>query len=288
MNDAEAEFAAMSRDELLARARAEEWYHCIDVGDFVTPGHFDLRDVVNDYGFPADMTGMRVLDIGRSSGYFAFEFERRGADVTATELPATHDKDYVGGPIVAQLIRDWTDEQYRQAGADPSVAGKRIDFFLAKALLGSRVKGIEAAIGDLTPESVGQFDLVFAGSVLNHVRDPNLGLQRLYSVTKEGGLLIVANPLADDPSPKPSVRFFGLDTPGLTTWFVPNEAALVMMLRAAGFTSVTVVASALGLPRPGNKPMPHAVVHARRGTLAEARAMFAASLEAKHAGISKL
>ncbi len=48
--------------------------------DIVTPGWSDPRvDKLPHFGLPADMTGMRVLDIGNAEGFFSFEAERRGA-----------------------------------------------------------------------------------------------------------------------------------------------------------------------------------------------------------------
>src|SRR5262245_59022582 len=63
------------------------WYHCIDLGNgIVTDGDYDMTQYLAHYGFPDDLHGKRVLDVGRASGFFSFEFERRGADVTATEI----------------------------------------------------------------------------------------------------------------------------------------------------------------------------------------------------------
>ena len=39
------------------------------------------------------MRGMTVLDIGPAHGFFAFEFERRGAIVTTAELPSWSEHD---------------------------------------------------------------------------------------------------------------------------------------------------------------------------------------------------
>src|SRR5687767_12426753 len=61
-------------------AAIEAWYHRIDLGDGIeTPGHFRMADYVPHYRFPDRMDGMRVLDVGASTGFFAYEFERRGA-----------------------------------------------------------------------------------------------------------------------------------------------------------------------------------------------------------------
>jgi hypothetical protein len=48
--------------------------------------------VLDAYGFP-DVHGKRVIDIGRASGFFSFEFERRGAaQVVAVDMPPTRQK----------------------------------------------------------------------------------------------------------------------------------------------------------------------------------------------------
>src|SRR5438128_11355699 len=44
-----------------------------------------LEDRVASYRLPEDLRGKRVLDIGPWDGYFTFEMERRGADVTAVD-----------------------------------------------------------------------------------------------------------------------------------------------------------------------------------------------------------
>ena len=56
-----------------------------------------IREVLLHYGFPERMDGMDVLDVGRGSGFFAFEFERRRAAVTATDICSFLHLDFVGG-----------------------------------------------------------------------------------------------------------------------------------------------------------------------------------------------
>ena len=63
------------------------WYHTIDLPHgLTTPGIYDFRETVRAFPFPADMRGMHVLDIGSATGFFAFEFEKRGAEVVSVEL----------------------------------------------------------------------------------------------------------------------------------------------------------------------------------------------------------
>jgi hypothetical protein len=53
------------------------WYHSVDLEDgIVTPGDYDYRYSLDAFQFPDDMRGMKVLDVGSATGFFAFEFER--------------------------------------------------------------------------------------------------------------------------------------------------------------------------------------------------------------------
>src|SRR5271169_424865 len=77
------------------------WYHTIDVGDgLITPGLYDYRETVPAFQFPAEMRGMTVLDVGSATGFFAFEFEKRGARVVSAELPSLVDLDRFPGQTV--------------------------------------------------------------------------------------------------------------------------------------------------------------------------------------------
>jgi hypothetical protein len=44
------------------------WYHTVELGNgLVTPGDYDFRDQINSFGFPEDLRGKRVLDIGSAT-----------------------------------------------------------------------------------------------------------------------------------------------------------------------------------------------------------------------------
>ena len=60
------------------------------------------------------MSGMKVLDVGRASGFFSFEFERRGANVLAVELPSPLQKDFVGGEFTRGIKAEEQVKQPRQ------------------------------------------------------------------------------------------------------------------------------------------------------------------------------
>jgi SAM-dependent methyltransferase len=73
-------------------------YHSVDLGNgVIIDGDYDIREVLLHYGFPERMDGMDALDVGRGSGFFAFEFQRRRAAVTAMDICSFFDWDFVGG-----------------------------------------------------------------------------------------------------------------------------------------------------------------------------------------------
>src|ERR1700690_2219905 len=96
------------RAEQLGLAHADRyyWYHTIDLGDgLITPGMYDYRETISAFRFPEDMLGMTVLDVGSATGFFAFEFERRGARVVSVELPSLRDLDCFPGQDIQVSLR---------------------------------------------------------------------------------------------------------------------------------------------------------------------------------------
>jgi len=67
------------------------WHYTVELPHgLVTPGIYDFRATWSCFPFPEDMRGMTVLDIGSATGFFAFEFEKRGAGVISVELPSLY------------------------------------------------------------------------------------------------------------------------------------------------------------------------------------------------------
>src|SRR3954470_10040274 len=62
------------------------WYHTIELAPgVVTPGQIDHRGVAGRV-LPRDLSGKRALDVGTFDGFWAFEMERRGAEVVAIDV----------------------------------------------------------------------------------------------------------------------------------------------------------------------------------------------------------
>ena len=220
-------------DSLQARVDALEWYHVMELpGGVVTPGRADHRAELALYGIPDDMHGLRALDVATFDGYWAFEMERRGADVTAIDIPSWSHID---------LPLRWREGMKPEQDA-PTGDG----FKLAAGLLGSKVTRREQSVYDLSPDDVGRFDVVFISDLLQHLRDPQRALERVYSVTKPGGYLLLAENYAHDLEKFSDVALMEFRSYRAYTWWMPTSAALKLMLRVAGYDVIEEV-SRIGL-----------------------------------------
>jgi tRNA (mo5U34)-methyltransferase len=232
--------------EITTLVSSVPWYHTIDLGHgIVTPGIYDHRPYLHHYHLPDNLAGKRVLDIGAASGFFSFEFERRGAEVTATDLPAWFDHDF--GP------------NYR---ADQTVETGQIYLHqpiqIAKAILRSKINQKYLNIYDITPETVGGvFDLVFCGSLLIHLTDPIKALWRIASVT--GNKAVIATVIMPDADSRPLALLAGERG---DSWWLPNRTCLERMVVFAGFLGLEWVGDFVLNYRDGSPGPYHGVLHA--------------------------
>jgi tRNA (mo5U34)-methyltransferase len=212
------------RSDLAARVADLDWYHTIDLpGGVVTRGLFDHRGVLDRYRLPPDLSGKRVLDVGTFDGFFAFEFERRGAEVVGIDVPNRESLDWP-----APLRRT----------AWESFSPRRDNFDVAKSALGSRVRHEYVSVYDVTAERLGHFDFVFVGSVLIHLRDPVSALMSLREVCNDRIHVVEATHRGLDQLFRrtPAAKFQAI-SPHLT-WWIPNQRCLSHWLEAAGFFDV--------------------------------------------------
>jgi len=227
------------------------WYHTIELPHgIVTRGVYDHRPLVPHYRIPVDLEGKRVLDVATADGFWAFEFERRGAKVTAIDIESTSEIDI---PAQVKLLA-------AERGYDDPIGN---GFALAHRLLGSQVEKVAGSIYDLDPDRLGRFDLVHAGDILLHLRDPVLALQQIRRVTSGQALLAdVFDPALSGAGKgrRGLVRYHGgWNTTG---WWIPSLETLVQMIADAGFADVDVV-NTYHLSPPGMSGGPwRAVVHA--------------------------
>jgi tRNA (mo5U34)-methyltransferase len=208
-----------SSDQRAIKDRIDDhtgWYHSIELAPgVVTPGIHDSAHalaVLDSLGFPSDLEGKRVLDVGCRDGFFAFEAEGRGGVVVGIDY------------------------------ADPEMTG----FPIASEILGSNVEYHTENVYELAPETYGQFDVILFLGVLYHLRNPLLALDRLRSLAAVGALIVVETEVSTDPDlvdlATPTFEFLPRDqlAGDATNMWAPNVAGLVAVLAECQFSAQAV------------------------------------------------
>jgi len=98
---------------------------------------------------------------------------------------------------------------------------------------------VECSVYDATTEQLGQFDLIFCGSLLIHLKNQFLALERMRLLLRPGGLLV---------SCEPYDRLFSLlrlkaaryraQRDGAAVFWKPSIRTWELMIAACGFTNV--------------------------------------------------
>jgi 2-polyprenyl-3-methyl-5-hydroxy-6-metoxy-1,4-benzoquinol methylase len=260
------------------------WYHTVDLGNgLVTPGCYDYRQNVDAFKFPEDMTGMRVLDVGSATGFFAFEFEKRGAEVTSVEIPSIASWDRFPGETSKHTLQKFERALANQEEPLPAdEAHARLfpistpeelqhyffdgPFEFCHKLLGSKVRRCHSTVYDLSRENLGTdgFDLIFAGDVLVHLLYPLTALAVLSQLCR--GTLIVAQEFPDLSPVQSAMVYIGGDKAGedKAAWWLPDKLCLEQMLRKLGFENVQAVGAHSGSLKPKGIWYERTVIHAAK------------------------
>jgi tRNA (mo5U34)-methyltransferase len=205
------------------------WYHRIELTpDVTTPGWAPVDKAA--YGIPDRLDGKRVLDVGAWDGFWTFEALKRGA----AEVVAIDDfSDHVG-EHVKRTAWDTFDLCRRVLGYSDTVCKRQ-----------------EMTVYDVSPETLGMFDVVFCFGTLYHLRYPLLGLDKLSAVCKED--IFVESAILDDYSPYrgglnqgyPGKQMVMEFYPGTnygnneSNWWAPTMNCLGNMVAAAGFSNIS-------------------------------------------------
>jgi tRNA (mo5U34)-methyltransferase len=171
---------------------------------------------------------MRALDVATFDGFWAFEMERRGAEVTAVDIGSWLEAD------VPRLA-------LQQAVAEGRDMSTGHGFRIAKELLGSKVERQEVSVYDLSPDRIGEFDAVLVSDLLIHLRDPQRALEAVYSVVRPGGYAIIAEPYNAELEGFKDICLSQFVEFSDYTWWSPSTNTLRAMMRIAGFDAIEEV-----------------------------------------------
>ena len=174
-----------------------------------SPGLSHTEGIFRQSTMAASLVGKKVIDIGSTNGFAAFLCERRGADVTATDI----------------------------------VDGQTFGFEPIKLALASRASFVQASVVDLL-ERFGpkSFDIALFWGVFYHLRHPLAALEIIAQLTRE--FVSIETVVFDSKEPQmlfcEGTSFSGDGS----NWWIPTENLLLEMCADVGI-SVQNVSSTL-------------------------------------------
>jgi tRNA (mo5U34)-methyltransferase len=206
-----------SRDFTKELGQKKGWYHSFELPDgTVVEGYNKLGVLQTRYArlpISSDLRGKRLLDVGAWDGWFSFEAEHHGADVTAI--------DCVEIPNFLQM----------HGALSSRVAYRILDFY------------------DLPQAGLGAFDYVLFLGILYHLKHPLLALEIVCALTTDTAIVesfvTDAETWMDHRDQIPTMEFYEADELGnqLDNWIGPSVACLLALCRAAGFARVELLYS---------------------------------------------
>jgi len=153
------------------------FYHTMDIPNYgMVRGEWDLRGREPTYFGKVNFQGKRVLEIGTASGHLCFTMEKMGADVAAYDLSDEQEWDIV--PYAGYDCEEHISARRRH------IHRLNNGFWLAHRAYKSDAKAMYGTVYEI-PDNIGQFDICTFGSILLHLRDPFLALQRVTTHVKE-------------------------------------------------------------------------------------------------------
>jgi tRNA (mo5U34)-methyltransferase len=191
------------------------WYHSFEFPDGTAiQGAMNLdwqRERWARYAIPPDLTGKRVLDIGSWDGWFSFEAERHGAEVTSVDCVEIPNYLYIHRKLRSKA------------------AYRNLDLY------------------ELPAAGLGKFDIVFCLGVLYHVKHPFLALEIVCSLATD--VAVIETFVTDGDTWQeyqgeiPTLEFYETDELNgqMDNWFGPSVGAVLAMCRAAGFVRVELL-----------------------------------------------
>ena len=185
------------------------YYHRIVIEDTAgkrleTPGSHPCLGVItllDRHGFPQDLRGRRVLDIGCNAGFYSFVAKLRGAK---SVLGLDSSQHYIDQAL---LVRE--------------ILGMDVEFRLGE--------------GHALDEQVGEFDFIINTGVIYHLQNPMDILHRVSRVTRD--TMYLESAVLTDPLLTEYAWFVeGEYGQAPSNWWIYGPKCVERMVRAAGFS----------------------------------------------------
>jgi tRNA (mo5U34)-methyltransferase len=180
------------------------WYHKFEISAGVwTPGVYDPSGTYNMLNLPADMNGLRVLEIGPADGYFTKRMTEAGAEVVAV---------------------DYCEKDHHGFAAMEELSGRKFEYHKAN-LYELPSLGLQ-----------GQYDIVMILGVLYHLPDMIRAFWTLKPYVKHR--LLLEGLISRSHEDKPIAEYLPAATwnNDMTNFWAPNPLCCEMMLKDCGFS----------------------------------------------------
>jgi tRNA (mo5U34)-methyltransferase len=184
-------------------AGVSRWHHSFEIYQgLVTPGAYDPVFLLDKMRLPADLRGLRVLDIGTSDGFFALQLARRGADVVAIDYRGKRDHGY----------------------------------YVMERLNPVQIEYHQMNVYQLPDKHLGQFDIVLFLGVLYHLPDMIRALHMIWQCCR-GTLFVETHSENDFCRDVAAARYCKGSTLAndYTNFWAPNRLCVLDMLHDTGF-----------------------------------------------------
>jgi len=211
------------------------FYQAIELpGIGLIEGSWDHRHTADDYLGQLEYQGRRVLDVGPANGFFTFEMERRGAEVTALDLGTQGEWDSVP--------HSFLDVNSVRANLQENVRRVENAFWFAHQRLQSNAKLVHGSVYD-TPALVQPVETALMGNVLQHVRDPFRAIEQVAKVVAD--TIVISEAVWHDDEAFLTAEAMWLipraDTPYCThSWWQVSPAMVTAILRILGFPQISL------------------------------------------------
>lgn len=204
------------------------WYHTYEFNRNVEGivREYDLYEILDNFMLPEEMNGKTFLDIGTGSGFFSFEMERRGAGAVSFDLGLNDQPDqipYLGSPDRTVDNRHFMERLHKS-------------YWYAHRYFNSKARVVYGSVMQM-PGWLGEFDVTFMGSVLQHLQNPLGAIIQADSHTKH--TLILSE--AYYKSKEPVLRFQGdpeSTNPQYWTWWLMSPSFLFSVLKILGYKKI--------------------------------------------------
>ena len=126
-----------------------------DFDSLINPYDLERRlEIVYDELLPQDLSDVRLLDLGCGSGWFSEEARARGAQVTSLDISIS----------LVRITRD-------------------------------RTRGlVVTADASRTPFAADHFQIIISSEMLEHLREPAVGIEEIGRILAPGGTLVLTTP----------------------------------------------------------------------------------------------